>query len=160
MIQKERTCGDCVACCVYLNITDPKLNKRAMSHCPHLLLPGEESEGSVYYTGENTCGNCSVYGTDKKPECCTDYYCAWRLGHGDEEDRPDKSLMLFDRLKGVENALEAKPLKDGQEGTEEGKAIIDRMSSSAGTPVIVLDFYERRVVRIAGRSVDLGWVRL
>ena len=84
---------------------------------------------------------------------CSRYNCAWKHGFGDEKDRPDKSLMLFDCAHGIVNSVEAKPLKDDQQNTPEGKAVIDRFSKSMDRPVIVLDFYERRIQRIAGSSV-------
>ena len=33
-----RTCGDCIVCCVYFEV--PELEKKAMAHCPHLILEG------------------------------------------------------------------------------------------------------------------------
>jgi len=145
-----RECGECVVCCVYPRIEDPELKKAPMKHCPNLALPYSEVTDVVYYTGGNGSKNCRIYET--KPQSCA-YLCAWRQGHGDEDDRPDKSLMLFDNAKGIGNSLQAKPLKDGREETPEGKAIIDRMSRSTGRPVIVLNFYERRIQRIAGGPV-------
>lgn len=145
-----RSCGDCIVCCVYPRI--PELGKGGMEHCVHLSLPGPETTDARYYTGDS-CGNCKIYDSPEKPACCSKYNCAWRAGFGSEFDRPDKVLMLFDSSKGIDNCLEAKPLRDGEESTQEGREVIDRMSKSIGKPVVVLNFYERRVVRIAGRAV-------
>jgi len=153
--KKNRSCGDCIACCVYLRIESPELNKKPMEHCPYLTLEDPVQDGVAQYTGASKEGNCSIYcEKSKRPECCGGYLCAWRAGHGADEDRPDRSLMLFERSKMIGNALEAKPIKDGQEDTTAGRETIDRMSVSTGFPVIVLNFYERRILRIAGRPVE------
>lgn len=145
-----RECGECIVCCVYPRIDDPELEKPGMRHCPNLTLPGPEKENEVFYTGAS-CENCRIY--ENQPKMCADYHCAWRIGFGGRNDRPDKVLMLFDNAKEIGNCLQAKPLKDDQENTEEGKAVIARMSRSAERPVIVLNFYERRIQRIEGRGV-------
>ena len=145
-----RQCGDCIVCCVYPRIDDPELRKPGMAHCPHLTLPGSEEPNKAYYTGRS-CKNCTIY--EDRPRLCEAYECAWVLGAGDDGDRPDKILMLFDRSRDIGNALEAKPLRDNQESTPEGKAAIKRMSHSMNLPVIVLNFYERRVWRVEGRGV-------
>lgn len=123
-----------------------------MEHCRNLSLPYSELVGTVYYTGGNGCQNCKVYDT-AQPKTCARYHCAWREGHGDEGDRPDKSLMLFDQTKRIENGLEARPLAPGQESTERGRAVVERMGRSIGLPVIVIDFPQRRIQRIVGRSI-------
>lgn len=128
-----------------------------MTHCVNLTLPGELKKDSVFYTGASDCGNCKIYPTkgeaDKRPECCDKYKCLWVLGHGDEEDRPDKSLMLFDRSRDVENAIEAKPLASGREETQEAKDVIDRMAISTNKTVLVFNLYERRIVSVVGLPV-------
>lgn len=148
-----RTCGDCTVCCVYPRIKDGDLDKPAMIHCPFLSVPNKPVENQVFYTGKYSENNCTVYNTDKKPSCCTDYKCLWLEGYGDEEDRPDKSLMLFDRIRNIENSIHAKPLKPDHEKASESRELIDKMSREAKTPVIVLDFYKRRIVELVGRPL-------
>ena len=150
-----RSCGDCIACCVYLRIDDEKLQKAGMTHCPHLTLPGPIKEDEIYLTGDSCKGNCSVY--SDQPKVCDNYKCAWLLGYGNEEDRPDKSLILFDTAHQIENCLEAKPLAPDQEDTEKGRAVINRMSCSFGVPVVVLNFYEKKIKRIVGHGV-IPWL--
>jgi Fe-S-cluster containining protein len=125
--------------------------KDAMTHCANLNLSEPIKANTLQYSGPSSCGNCKIYGG--RPSACKAYQCAWKYGFGAEGDRPDKSLMLFDCSHGIENSVEAKPLKDGQQDTEAGKDVIDRMSKSMKRPVIVLNFYERRIQRIAGRGV-------
>jgi len=145
----NRKCGDCISCCVYLRINE--IEKPPMSHCVHLSLVGPTKKNEVYYTGKSKCGNCTIYKT--RPPVCAEYKCTWLEGYGDEGDRPDRSLILFDNTKKIGNAITAKPLAYLQEESEEGKKTIERMSRSTGKPVIVLNFYERRVKRIVGEGL-------
>ncbi len=151
---RDRDCGDCIVCCVYQGIKE--LDKGAMVHCPHVRLPGPTKKNQVYYTGVSTNGNCKIDNSDSRPECCSGYKCLWLMGFGNEDDRPDKVLMLFDYTHRIENAAEGKPLKDGQEETEVGRQVIDRMSVTSGKPVVVTTFYERRIKRVAGRAISNG----
>jgi hypothetical protein len=150
---KGRTCGNCVVCCVYPGIESPELVKPAMQHCPYLRLPESIEKNAIYYTGKNCENNCTVIGTDKRPKCCN-YTCCWLQGFGDEEDRPDLSLILFDRTHKISNAIEAKPLVDNQEQTEEGRILIDKMSRLTGKLAIVACFGEGRIRRVVGRPVE------
>lgn len=145
----KRECGDCIVCCVYHRI--PQLNKPPMTHCENLDVPGPIEPNMVYYTGPSKRGNCTIY--KERPKVCQEYQCAWRQGYGGDEDRPDRCLMMFDNIHEIENAIKAKPLKDGQELTKEGKAVIARMSTSTGKPIIVLDFYERKIQSVAGLPI-------
>lgn len=144
-----RDCGTCIACCVYYNIKTPQLHKEAFSPCTKLKTPPlmqDEPEPGRYTT--EGCDNCTVHKDDKRPKVCDDFNCYWLLGHGDEEDRPDKSGMIIDRSKRITNAHEAKPLWNGA-GSEE---MLTRMSQSVGTPLIVLSWGEMKIDRIVGRS--------
>lgn len=145
-----RECGDCIVCCVYPRINDPELTKAGMEHCPHLTLPGPVRENMAWFTGAS-CENCKIY--DRQPKMCAAYKCVWLLGHGAEDDRPDKSLMLFDNSHGIGNAMQAKPLAPDREKTPEAKATIERMSASLKMPVLVVNFYERRIQYVVGKGV-------
>lgn len=146
----NRECGECIVCCVYPTVDDPSFSKPPMTHCENLSLPGPVEKDTVFYTGAS-CRNCKIHSS--QPKVCREYLCSWRQGYGDEGDRPDKSLMLFDCSHGIVNAVEAKPLRDGQQNTPEGKELIERMSISMQRTVIVLSFYEREIERIEGRPV-------
>lgn len=121
-------------------------------------MPGPTEKNRVYYTGASSCGNCKLYPTggdkDTRPDCCDKYKCAWLLGHGEEDDRPDKSLMVFDAVRGIENVVEARPLSEGIESTPHGRELADRISVSTGKPVIVFNFCEHRMVRVVGGPVS------
>jgi hypothetical protein len=140
-----RTCGDCIVCCVYLKIDVPELTKPGMRHCPHVEADEPEVVGErVCYTGTG----CKMHGAH--PEVCKGYTCAWLRGHGTEEDRPDRCGVLMDNLKGVENAVECKPIWDGAADQPAGVDAIRRISASMGVPALVTSFYERHLVRVEG----------
>lgn len=73
-----RSCGDCVACCTSLEITDVALNKRAGLPCPHCTAsPG-----------------CAIY--QSRPQVCRTFHCAWRsMPALDESWRPDLSGAMI-----------------------------------------------------------------
>lgn len=142
MADSVRECGECTVCCVYPKI--PILKKEGMVKCVNLL------ESKNMFSGDCK-NNCKIY--PKRPITCKNYKCAWLIGHGNEEDRPDKSNMLFDNSKRIPNSLECKPLKEGVTETLEGKEIIERMSKSNKTPVIVLSYLEHRISRLVGKGL-------
>lgn len=121
-----------------------------MTHCSKLILPGPTKNGAVFLTGGSKQGGCSVYET----RLCPKYTCAWLDGYGDEEDRPDKSLVMFDNKNRMTNAYQARPLAPDHEKTLEGREVINRMSKSLKKPVVVMNFYERKIVRVVGRPIE------
>jgi hypothetical protein len=144
-----RTCGDCVACCIYLQIDDPVLKKKGMKHCPFVETDEPEVPGqSVCFTGKG----CKIQ--NAKPETCVGFQCEWLKGNGDEEDRPDLCGILVDRSKGIENAIECKPLWPGAYDEPAGAGAIERISRSVGEPALVISFYERFLVRVVGRAPE------
>ena len=84
--QPERSCGECIACCITLRIEDQQLRKPAGEPCQHL----------------NECGGCSIY--PQRPQVCRSWICGWKLleGLGDEW-RPDRCgvLIRFNEGSGV-----------------------------------------------------------
>jgi len=93
------------------------------------------------------CGGCSA---------CDDYRCEWLKGYGDEEDRPDDSGVLVDRLfagKPVPGAVVAHALEDGAELTQEGQAALCNISERAMCPVLVLDPHGE-LLSVGGRGVQ------
>jgi len=73
----ERTCGECYRCCVAFGI--PELQKYQDQSCRHL-------------DGRNPTARCAIYAD--RPKACREYFCLWREGHFDDEDRPDKSGVI------------------------------------------------------------------
>ena len=75
-LDKSRKCGKCTACCTVLGV--PELEKKHQTPC--------------VYEKTDSCG-CSIY--DDRPATCKGFYCAWRLGLGTYDDRPDKIGVVF-----------------------------------------------------------------
>jgi hypothetical protein len=73
-----RSCGDCVACCVLLDIDE--LQKPAEVVCAHCSGTG-----------------CTIY--DVRPNVCRNYYCAWRRTEAmPESARPDRLRVMFELI--------------------------------------------------------------
>jgi Fe-S-cluster containining protein len=144
-MKEIRSCGDCIACCVYLKI--PALDKPGLAHCQHLNLAEPEEEGKLQLSAG--CDNCSIY--EDRPEVCKSYSCMWLAGYGDESDRPDKSFMLIDTIHRIENAVECKPLFEGAEDTAAGRQAVRRISRSSNKVALVTSFYETKLKRVVGR---------
>lgn len=143
----KRECGTCIACCVYWRVRI--LDKPPMVPCSLLNVIQPKQKDTVFFTGIDERGGCSVYET----RLCPKYTCAWLDGYGEEEDRPDKVLMMFDDKNCVTNAYLARPLKPGQETVVEGVEVINRMLKSIKKPIVVLNFYERQIVRVVGEPI-------
>jgi len=84
--EKIRTCGTCVACCVYQPV--PELDKAAFVPCPHLSrrVPVQSRAdtqmplmGTANYRLP-TEANCTIY--PERPACCQSYRCEWLRGVG------------------------------------------------------------------------------
>jgi hypothetical protein len=76
-VLEDRPCGDCVACCVLLNIDEPELVKPEGAVCPNC-------------TGQG----CAVY--DTRPQVCRGWNCAWkRIESLPSRTRPDVLGLMF-----------------------------------------------------------------
>lgn len=71
----NRQCGECSACCEAMSVET--------LHKPHDCKCEHQKQG----------GGCGIY--DKRPHDCRIWYCLWRLGWGEEVDRPDRSGVLL-----------------------------------------------------------------
>lgn len=77
LLDAERQCGTCNACCVVPPITTPGFEKGADEPCAHLAERG-----------------CGIY--SDRPDVCRAYQCAWRVGLLHLADRPDRLGILID----------------------------------------------------------------
>lgn len=82
---RMRSCGPCRACCTIKGVDDLDPPKPANTPCASLCARG-----------------CSRYAT--RPESCRTYLCAWRLGLGGSEARPDRSGVVVDLVSMSESA--------------------------------------------------------
>ncbi len=166
---EQRTCGACVVCCFYPSINQEGLKKKALHPCKNLrssvsLIPDTvKEEGKLkglpllsranYQLPGST--NCKIY--SKRPRCCSDYECAWLKGHGNFEDRPDKSGILVDDIASpgpIDNSLVAKPLWLDADTQPAGEEAIENISRDSGVPILVVQFTEFRLLRVVGRGVE------
>ena len=72
--QPSRSCGTCSACCTWFGVT--ALHKFSGKTCKFL-------------DGRNPAARCTIYSA--RPEACSSYQCAWRIGVMSESSRPDRS---------------------------------------------------------------------
>lgn len=75
-LAESRECGECSACCTVLGI--PSIEKPAWERCQHVC------EG----------GGCGIY--EQRPSECREWSCFWRLGWGEDSDRPEKLGVVVD----------------------------------------------------------------
>ena len=69
----KRDCGGCTVCCTILAVNG-------------MTEAGEPCK--------NQCeAGCAIYA--ERPRPCRSFDCLWRLGVGEEDDRPDKSGVMF-----------------------------------------------------------------
>lgn len=77
ILQSNRSCGECDACCVWLDVEDEGIAHTRGVRCPRL---GDD-------------GKCQSY--DERPRTCRDFECLWLVGFGGEEDRPDRLGVIL-----------------------------------------------------------------
>lgn len=74
----NRSCGECMICCIEPVIADPELQKPGRVACGN-CLPG---------------GGCAIY--PQRPQACRTFHCLWRqLPNLDEDWRPDRSGVFM-----------------------------------------------------------------
>ncbi|MFD2649803.1 hypothetical protein ACFSX5_18605 [Devosia albogilva] len=81
----DRSCGDCTACCEFIPIRSPELDKPSNTLCPHCL----RGRG------------CTVY--EVRPQPCRGWYCGWFfLADLGSEWHPSSSGVVL-RPEAIEN---------------------------------------------------------
>lgn len=70
----KRSCEECTACCSSLAVDE--IHKKAGNKCYFVCSAG-----------------CEIYST--RPSSCKNFECEWLKGKFSEEDRPDKSGVIF-----------------------------------------------------------------
>ncbi len=79
MFELKRDCGECDVCCVLPSMEDIGFQKEQRTNCIHLDTSKETHK-------------CTIY--EDRPGCCSEFFCSWITGIGEEEDRPDKNGIL------------------------------------------------------------------
>jgi len=127
-----RSCGECSACCRLPEIAE--IGKPASTPCKHLCPIGH---------------GCKIY--EGRPSTCSNYECAWLLGHGANADRPDRSGVLIElRQMRRGDGLFAKSYSGEGVNGDHGRAAIDRATKSASMACIVSDKNDMEIIRIDG----------
>jgi len=80
----QRTCGDCIACCIAAEVKFETHTKPARKVCLH-VLPSEAHQK----------GRCGIRDQACRPAACRDFECAWLRGFGLETDRPDQLGVML-----------------------------------------------------------------
>lgn len=125
----RRECGGCTACCYVIAVE--QLDKPFRCDCPHA------ADGCALWSGPGGPGG--------QPDVCASYRCAWAMGFGSEEDRPDKSGVLVDfRVDDVNNtqavpALYAIGVNEGDERKQTARDAMTRISRDSGWFVHLAD---------------------
>ena len=159
---KKRTCGECVACCVYPSIETDGLRKRDLTPCPNLKNYTKEiendSDGLPIFSSESyqlpCTKNCTIHET--KPECCKGYECAWLQGYGHEKDRPDKSGVMVDlnvATGHIKNAFVAKQLWKHSAYEEKGRKALTNISKSSKKPILLLEYPGNKLIEVIGKGL-------
>lgn len=127
---QKRLCGPCDACCTLLEVSE--LDKPEGKPCELLSDAG---------------GGCSAYAD--RPKGCRNWECSWRMGLGREEDRPDKSGIVFDvtRKHARFPALVAREVEPGQSfQSESGFELLGRMVQDGHMIILLMENGGRRVI--------------
>jgi|SRR5215467_7075712 len=73
--ETKRACGSCTGCCFVFEV--PGVTQ-AYEWCQHCSIGV----------------GCRIY--QDRPQDCASFYCLWRMGFGEEEDRPDRHGVVMD----------------------------------------------------------------
>jgi hypothetical protein len=126
-----RPCDGCTSCCYLLPVEE--LNKPLRQMCKYA------NKGCTIWAPKEL--------ESEYPDECRKYRCAWILGLGEEEDRPDLSGVLVDIRKGPCGlglyAIEVVP--GTPEKRESIKLALERIGKDAGLPVHLVDQDMKRV---------------
>lgn len=118
----DRRCGPCQACCTAYGVKE--LRKPYQTPCQFQCPEG-----------------CSIY--THRPDTCRTFACAWRIGLGEDHDRPDLSgfLVTLEMPDGIDgpvyvDALELRPdVLNSTEGGSRARAVVRNTVPLAG-PVL------------------------
>lgn len=125
-VMVKRPCGECSACCTTLEV--PAVQTKAGDACRH------QRDG----------GGCSIYAT--RPKDCREYACAWKLGIGSPEQRPDKvgfTITASRKSAGLHPAWLVHELRKGAAFTPEAEAFLQKLAN----PHVVVVMRDARAIK-------------
>lgn len=146
---EERTCGGCTACCKTHGVKE--LSKPGGAWCEHC----DVGQG------------CKIY--SERPNSCQQYKCAWLVGIGLEEYRPDKTGIVpdFKSLPDIGLAVWFFEAKEGKLDSDFSKRQL-RLNLEAGNCVMCVPLVGApqlyvpagrlnypKALRLEGREVDI-----
>ena len=120
----KRECGQCNTCCVIPEVYEKGINK------PPYLPCGFSKHDDVKRF-------CSIYGTDKRPDMCKEFVCAWMFGYGSDFDDPlhSKVMASINEIDGLLGIYAFELSRGAIETT--GRNIIMDMVNKTSLPVIL-----------------------
>lgn len=139
-LMPKRACGGCRACCTSFTVIDVTNRNE---HCEHECEAG-----------------CAIY--ESRPKQCEGFECAWTVGWGGEDDRPDKrgwfvfsdpTYPQFVQLAGAGSTR--KSLVRIQELRERTELEEPRLAQA------IIEFVQARAaVLVSGEDDDGRWIAL
>lgn len=121
VVEAERTCGACQACCfaiaVYPEGRTEKALTPAFERCRHQSADG-----------------CDVYAVRPKP--CADFKCMWLLGWASGRDRPDRLGLIFEAHVDYPDAVAITEVFRGARHTKHAQKRIDQVCSQVTLAVL------------------------
>ncbi len=121
--QVGRSCGDCDLCCTVHGVTGVT---ETGERCKNLRSGTVTLLDMHMETSHHPQSGCAIYAN--RPKMCREWFCAWRLGLGTDDDRPDRAGFIPDFVASnyVRFCFDTARLE-----TEEGGAIVDRAQDLA-----------------------------
>lgn len=124
-VMAKRPCDECSACCTTLEV--PAVQTKVGETCQHVAAGG----------------GCAIYAT--RPKDCREYACAWKLGVGSEEQRPDKIGFTITAARaslGLHPAWLVHELWKGAASAPEAEAFLQRIAN----PNVVVVMRDARAI--------------
>lgn len=135
----ERKCSECDACCYVLEVRE--LSKESYCDCSH----------------RKSGGGCSIWTDPLRPDVCGQWNCGWLLGWLSEEDRPDKSGIVFYPVAAhlTEVGLAHVAGQEVWSGALDAPAGQKAFSALASKILTVVRLFGTQVFRAAGPGVEI-----
>lgn len=87
MSASGRSCGTCRLCCKLLSVWEVGTGRDGVAY--------EFKKPARTWCTHAGPGGCAIHASDAKPWICRSFSCLWLDGYGREEDRPDRSGVVW-----------------------------------------------------------------